>query len=567
MISPQERAAFERIIIPLAFCEYQGGELHTLLVTDGMCKAVRSKREPLVDDFNNRLYAAVHKDDVQWLKDAVMSFADRKREYLDVICRNKRRGKDEYMLLHVVGRWQKLEDDSEVIVLGFNDMKRTENAFGELYNSIDKSQSDLLFVDTVTRLPSFHYLRQFAQDRIQNIRLLEQTPVLVFFDVKSMHSYNQSYGYEKGDDLIRLIGGKIADAFPDALFGRGVDDHFILIDSFHGQNDLTEKITEINRAVRDEAYGSADGISAGIYVVESDVSAVQALDFARQAIKEIGSDLNSSYSFFTREKSDRFWKERYIIENFESAIENGWIRVFYQAIVDSKTREVASLEALARWIDPDLGMISPGDFIPVLSHYRQLHRLDLYMAEQVCKEFGLRKEAGLAPIPVSVNFSARDFDCIDVARQLKNITEKYDIAPEKLVVEITEQDIALGEAHFKEQLELIRINGHPLWVDDFGSGYSSLNVLSRYNVDRIKFDLDLLRHLDENNGANRRVMKAIVNVCKELGVHTLAEGVETEEQLLFLQEIDCELAQGFYLYKPESLTEIKYKIQQQGYKG
>lgn len=79
--------------------------------------------------------------------------------------------------------------------------------------------------------------------------------------------------------------------------------------------------------------------------------------------------------------------------------------------------------------------------------------------------------------------------------------------------------------------------------------------------------MELLRHLDENNGANRRMMKAVVNVCKELGIHTLAEGVETEEQLLFLQEIDCEMAQGFYLYKPESLTEIKFKIQQQGYKG
>ena len=172
MISLQERAAFERIIIPLAFCEYQNGTLHTVLVTDGMCKVVNSKREPLIDDFNNRLYDAVHKDDVQWLKDAVISFAEKNSEYLDVVCRNKRRGKDEFMLLHVVGRWQRLEDGSEVIVLGFNDMKRTQNAFGDFYNSVDQNQSNLLLVDTVTKLPSFHYMRQFAQDRIQNIRLL-----------------------------------------------------------------------------------------------------------------------------------------------------------------------------------------------------------------------------------------------------------------------------------------------------------------------------------------------------------------------------------------------------------
>ena len=101
MISLQERAAFERIIIPLAFCEYQNGALHTVLVTDGMCKVVNSKREPLIDDFNNRLYDAVHKDDVQWLKDAVISFAEKNSEYLDVVCRNKRRGKDAFCVLFI----------------------------------------------------------------------------------------------------------------------------------------------------------------------------------------------------------------------------------------------------------------------------------------------------------------------------------------------------------------------------------------------------------------------------------------------------------------------------------
>ena len=564
MISPQEREVFERITIPLAFCQYQNGDLCTELVTDGLCAIVDPDRDRLVHDFNHKLYGAVHQNDLQWLKDAVERFAGKQDPYLDVVFRNKSRRKDEYMLLHVVGKWQKMADGSEYIVLGFNDMKRTENAFGKLYASVDKIHNDLLLLDTVTGLPSFHVLRQFGDDRIRSLRLLEQAPVMVFFDVKSMHSYNRHYGYEKGDELIRLVGTKISETFPDALFGRGVEDHFILIDSFHGEDDLRMKIEEIDRMVRSEAYGRTDGIRAGIYVVKSDVNAVQALDYARQALKEIGSDMNVTCSFFSLEKSDTFWKERYIVETFEKALENHYIKVFYQPIVNSHSRAITYLEALARWIDPNRGMISPGEFVPVLSRYHLLHKLDLYMAEQVCREFDVRKNAGFALIPVSVNFSAQDFDYVDVPGQLKDILERYGIAPEKIIVEITEQDIARGEGHFRSQLKKIRSDGHPLWVDDFGSGYSSLNVLSRYDVDWIKFDMELIQHLDDHNGANRRVMKAIVNVCRELGIHTLAEGVENEQQLAFLQEIDCELAQGFLFFRPESLEESIYKYQKRG---
>ena len=564
MISPQERKVFESIIIPLAFCRYEDGELITELVTDGLCTMVDPDRGRLVSDFNHKLYGAVHQDDVQWLKEAVGRFACKEEPYLDVVFRNKRRNKNEYMLLHVVGKWQRLEDGTEIIILGFNDMKRTQNAFGKLYASVDKVQSDLMMMDTVTGLPSFHYLRQFADDKIRNLKLLENTPVLAFFDVKSMHSYNRHYGYERGDELIRLIGRTIADVFPDSLLGRGVEDHFILIDAFHGDEELRKRIEEINRKVRADAYGQTDGISAGVYVIKSDEKAVQALDYARQALKDIGSDLNVSCSFFTLEKSDEYWKERYIIENFEKAMENRWIRVFYQPMVTVKDRKIANLEALARWIDPARGTISPADFIPILSRYHQLYRLDLYMAEQVCSEFAVRQEAGLALVPVSINFSAQDFDYVDVTSQLKNILRKHEVAPEKIIVEITEQEIAKGKEQFRKQLKQIRTEGHPLWVDDFGSGYSSLNVMSRYEVDWIKFDMELIRHLDENNGANRKMMRAIVNVCRELGVHTLAEGVETEEQLAFLQEIECELAQGFLFFKPESLEESIYKFQKRG---
>jgi EAL domain-containing protein (putative c-di-GMP-specific phosphodiesterase class I) len=185
------------------------------------------------------------------------------------------------------------------------------------------------------------------------------------------------------------------------------------------------------------------------------------------------------------------------------------------------------------------------------------------MVEQICREYQIRKEAGLPEIPVSVNFSAQDFDYVNVADALNGTLEKYNLPRSSIIVEITEQDLAQATDHFREQLGRIHDSGYLLWLDDFGSGYSSLNVFGQYHVDRIKFDMDLVRHLDENNGANRVIMKHIVRMCQEIGVHTLAEGVETQEQYQFLKEIGCELVQGFYFFKPEPVDVVISNIRRE----
>jgi len=133
-----------------------------------------------------------------------------------------------------------------------------------------------------------------------------------------------------------------------------------------------------------------------------------------------------------------------------------------------------------------------------------------------------------------------------------------------IVIEVTEQDLAQGTEHFKEQIKALRAHGYHLWVDDFGSGYSSLSVFSQFEVDRIKFDMELLRHLDDKNGANRAILRALTNVCRELGVRTLAEGVETRAQMDFLKEIDCELAQGYLFFKPKPVEDAIFKLERQG---
>ena len=194
-----------------------------------------------------------------------------------------------------------------------------------------------------------------------------------------------------------------------------------------------------------------------------------------------------------------------------------------------------------------------------------MHELDLYIFETVCKEIKVRYEAGLPLLPVSVNFSRQDFDYIDVVDEINRIYDEYDISQYGIdksyfFIEITEQGMATATDKFYEQLAKIRKSGYKLWVDDFGSGYSSLNVFSNFDIDLIKFDMDLLRNLDAHNGTNRVLIKAMIDVAHTLGIHTLCEGLETEEQKQFLINSGCELAQGYLYHKPEGLDTILERV-------
>ena len=558
MINENERKVFERAPFPLALYLHEGGGIRAVLVSDGFCELVSVDRETLLDILNTRMYASIHPEDVNWMKTAAEEFLGKCHGY-DILYRLRLVKDGAYHLIHAQAKWLDLMDGSEVGIVIYSDLADASSGIDHLYSFSDNT-NNLLNHDTVTGLPNLNYMRQFSEEKVRMLRLLEKRPALVYLDMLSLQSYNAQYGYTEGDALLKLVADQLHAVFPDGLVTSGADDHFLVIDAFESETAAETAIRTLNEQVRRKAKGNAPGIRAGVCVVGPDMAVTTCIDGARRALHEIGSDLNVLCKFYSGELDEESWKQHYIIDNFDEALKNHWIRVFYQGIVRTKTERITLLESLARWNDPNLGAITPGEFIPVLSKYHQLYRLDLYMVEEICREYGIRKEAGLPMLPVTVNFSAQDFDHEDIPTRINEILDRYGVGRDNLIIEITEQDLARGADHFRDELSRLRADGYKLWIDDFGSGYSSLNVLWKYGIDRIKFDMDLLQHLDENNGANRRLLRAFVNVCRELGVHTLAEGVETEEQLRFLQEIDCEMAQGFYLYRPNSLETSLYKL-------
>ena len=453
-----------------------------------------------------------------------------------------------------------MPDGTELAVFTYMDITESQGESRRLTESYELFQKDRFYSDPVTGLPNANFLHEFADEQVARLQALGRRTAFVYFDVIGLHSYNHQYTYVGGDALLVLIADILRNAFPDRIVARGADDHFFVIAD--NPERLPEQIDDINQKIRTGAFGNTRGVHAGICTFTEGMLTAEAMDQARLALRQIDTDLNRNYCFYTPESEARYREQRYVLENFDQALEKGWIRVYYQGIMRISTGKCCALEALARWVDPERGLISPGQFIPVLEKYHLLYRLDLYMVEQICREVYARRDIGVPIIPVSVNFSAQDFDYVNVPEALNRILERHGISHDLIIVEITEQDLAFATDRFREHLHALRRHGFHLWLDDFGSGYSSLNVLSQFDFDMLKFDLELLRNIDQP--ANRHIMEAMVVLARKLKIQTLAEGMENEAQKAFLNQIGCELAQGFYFYRPQPLEAVVDRLEHGG---
>ena len=247
--------------------------------------------------------------------------------------------------------------------------------------------------------------------------------------------------------------------------------------------------------------------------------------------------------------------EKYIVDHFNDAINKGHIKAYFQPVYRALTEDICSVEALARWDDPELGLISPQLFIDVLEKHKLIYRLDLYMLKKICELYRKMAEKGMKIAPFSINLSRLDFNEPDLFELFTEVINAYDVPHGLIRVEITESVMLDESSNFRDIFNCFHDEGFSIWMDDFGSGYSSLNVLKDYNFDVLKLDMLFLRNFGYRS---MKMISAIVNMAKAMEIHTLAEGIETREQLDFLRSIGCELIQGYYYAKPMRRGLLEY---------
>ncbi|MDD7516039.1 EAL domain-containing protein [Ruminococcus flavefaciens] len=290
---------------------------------------------------------------------------------------------------------------------------------------------------------------------------------------------------------------------------------------------------------------------------EADISL--ACDRARFACNSIKKHYDRTLRLYDKSLEDKFHLKQYIVNNIDTAIENNYIKVYYQPIVSTIDGRICGLEALARWQDPNYGLLSPGAFIEILEEYRQIYKLDKYIIEAVCRDYRDSVDNDRPFFPVSLNFSRLDFELCDIVGYLCETVERYNVPKNFIDIEITESALTDQKDFLPNAIKELRSYGYKVWLDDFGSGYSSLNVLKDYQFDVLKIDMKFLSGF-RNNEKTRPILENIVNLTKQLKMVSLTEGVETKEQFDFLGTIGCERAQGYLFSKPVPLEELRERI-------
>lgn len=373
---------------------------------------------------------------------------------------------------------------------------------------------------------------------------------MVYFDVLRFKAINDMFGMEEGDrvlcyaaDLIARLIGK------EDLACRIDSDRFIFFINTYG-DELEALIEKLLDGLAAYKLPFAMACNVGIYVtVDDQVSAVSMMDRAILAQSKIKGSHTVKFNYYTEEMRNDLLSEQEISGIMEEALTNEQFLVYYQPQYNHATGSLVGAEALVRWKHPERGLISPGLFIPIFERNGFITKLDLYVFEHVCRFLRKCMDQNLPMIPISSNFSQYDIFQPRFVETLEELRTKYDVPVKYLRVEITESAIVGGSDRVNEIVKQLRERGYVVEMDDFGSGYSSLNVLREVDLDVIKLDMLFLSE-KANNNRGGTIISSIVRMAKWLDMPVIAEGVETMSQADFLRSIGCEYIQGYLYSKP-----------------
>ena len=412
----------------------------------------------------------------------------------------------------------------------------------------------MTITDELTGLPNTHRFDELVKEYFEEHDPAESNLVYIFLNVDSFRTYNDRYGYEGGNELLKYVGSLVKESFPGEPCCRTSDDHFTVLTGADGFEKKLEAMNEkLKEKYKNESYLA---IKAGIYRPKNkDADPKLEMNHARFACGLLKNKGDKFIEEYDDEKAKSYHLRQYVLNNIDRAVKEGYIKVLFQPVVWAEDGELCGCEALARWIDPEVGFLSPGVFIPVLEECRQIHKLDRCIYETVCRTLREAMDAGKPAFPVSLNFSRLDFELMDVVAELEGLVEKYNIPRDYLHVEITESAISDDTDLLKNTMDTLHKKGYSIWLDDFGSGYSSMNVLKDYDFDLLKIDMVFLRNF-EGNQNSRKIIKSILELAKSLDMKTLTEGVETKEAVDFLHDAGCGRLQGYYYGKPMTYDEV-----------
>lgn len=402
--------------------------------------------------------------------------------------------------------------------------------------------------DRLTRLYSKEFFFQKAQEILTSNP--DKAYNLVCANIVNFKLYNDTFGIPAGDQLLKNFAAGIADHLRgEGICGRLSGDRFAFLQERGRETAQRAIFDRMRRAGVPENLRNVE-VKWGIYeIVDRTLPMEYMCDRAMLAADSIKGLYNRSIAIYDDILRRKLLREQSITSSMEAALAGDQFTVYFQPKYRVSDSSLCGAEALVRWTHPEWGFMSPNEFIPLFEKNGFISRLDQFVWERCCQMLRQWQDKGYPPLPVSVNVSRADIYQSDLAGLLLNLTKKYSVDPKLLHLEITESAYTENSKQIISTVDQLRARGFIVEMDDFGSGYSSLNMLSQLKLDVLKLDMKLIQNETSQN-FDRGIVRLLVEMAHRLNLSVVAEGVETQRQLGRLQEIGCDYVQGFLFSKP-----------------
>lgn len=458
---------------------------------------------------------------------------------------------------------------AEVGILSDN-IKNMIYSLQENFHEISETQSQLYklaYFDGLTKLPNRVFFKEYLKECISDKKNLF---AVMFIDLNKFKTINDTMGHDIGDKLLIQVGRRLKNLQTDRykVFRLGGDE-FVIV-TFLTEKDEATRIAEKTLEIFNKEFRVDKEIqlkitgSIGVSVFPEDSKDVDTLiKYADMAMYEAKKNRNGCVQLFNIRLKTEFYENAAIEKEIRYAIENNELRLCFQPKVLAKTGEINSIEVLLRWTNSKLGVVPPGKFIPVAEDSEIILDIDKWVIKEAIKENKRMQEEGFKKVPFSVNISAKNFLSYDIADYIGTVLNEENLEPKYLTIEITEGTLISNVEMVIDIVNSLKKLGVRVSMDDLGKGYSSLSILTFLPIDEVKIDMEFVKGISSNT-KKQKVVNLIVELAHELKFNVVAEGVETQEEKDFLQNINCDELQGYYFSKPVEINKLKNIFMQEG---
>ncbi len=452
------------------------------------------------------------------------------------------------------------QEDPPVMVVTALDITERDEAERKLIHQAN--------FDQLTNLPNRYYMLSYINSALARARRQLLKVSLLFLDLNNFKDINDTMGHGTGDELLKQVADRIRALLreSDAAARLGGDEFLILLEGLHRQEQAEIVVSKIIESFEHpfiidskKIYTSA---SIGISTYPDDGETVELLmQHADAAMYSAKNDSNINYRFFSQDLRAYIDEQLSVKEHLRHAIRNNELSIFYQPKIRLLDAQVVGAEALLRWHNIELGHVSPANFIPVAEKYGLIEEIGSWVLDKACKQASKWEDISPHPLQVAVNISPCQFRSREFLDVVENALEESGLPEELLELEITESLLMQDTAEPLDILNALKAKDVTLALDDFGTGYSSLSYLKRFPLQVLKIDRSFINDMMENK-YNLSLVDAIVAMAKTLNLSLVAEGVETREQLAFLQRRNVDVVQGYYFSPPLPEDQFREYVEQ-----